>query len=125
METDPPAGQATTTTDTFAKYADDEPGDALPFYEAEGRLLALWDQLNELNLEIALLEAQTNPPADALEPPNLNGETLITTLKEVEKECLEARVAYTLKQSVVESVLETHPILKAVHAGSNAKPTER
>ena len=99
MEIDGPAGQGTSITDAFAKYANDEPGDALPFYEAEGRILALWDQLNELKLEIALMEAQTNPPADALATPKLNGkgerpneETLSATLKEVEKECLEARL---------------------------------
>ena len=132
MEINGPAGQGITTADAFANYADDEPGDALPFYEAEGRILALWDQLNELKLEIALMEAQANPPAAALQHSDLSGEngppneeTLNATLKEAERDCLEARAAYTLRQSVVESVLVTAPILKAVHAGSNPTPTER
>lgn len=42
-----------------------------------------------------------------------------------EKECLEARATYLLKQSVVEDVLIVDPVLKAVHSGLNATPTER
>ena len=41
---------------TYSQYAEDNQGDTLPFYKTEGQLLALWDQLNELKLEIALLE---------------------------------------------------------------------
>lgn len=47
----------------FAAFAVDESGDTIPFYKLEGDLLALWDQLNELKLESALLEAQMNPPS--------------------------------------------------------------
>ena len=145
MEIEPPAprdvpqiiSQDIPTINGFASYADDQPGDALPFYEAEGRLLTLWDQLNELKLEIALLEAQSNPPPPVAIPAESSPEaqtvvssppaeaTLAATLKEAEKECLEARAAYTLRQSVVEDVLVTIPILKAVHSGSNATPTEQ
>ena len=45
--------------DAYAQYAEDKPGDTVPFYETEGRLLALWDQLNEMKLEIAVLQAST------------------------------------------------------------------
>ena len=41
----------------FAGLATHESGDTVPFYELEGQVLALWDQLNELKLEQALLEA--------------------------------------------------------------------
>lgn len=43
----------------FADLAAYRPGDTIQFYEAEGKVLELWDQLNELALERALLEAQT------------------------------------------------------------------
>ena len=46
----------------FADFAAYKPGDALPFYEIEGQVLGLWDQLNELRLEKALLEAQNTVP---------------------------------------------------------------
>ena len=36
----------------------DELGDTLPFYQVEGQVLELWDQLQELSLERALLEIQ-------------------------------------------------------------------
>ncbi len=47
---------------TFADLAAHKSGDALPFYELEGQILELWDQLNELMLEKALLEAQGTTP---------------------------------------------------------------
>lgn len=40
----------------FAKYAEEQPGDTLPFYEVEGKILALWDQLNELKIELSIAE---------------------------------------------------------------------
>lgn len=46
-------------------------------------------------------------------------------VKLAEKECLEARATYSLKQSVVEDVLIIDPVLKAVHSGLNATATER
>lgn len=55
----------------------------------------------------------------------LTDEELNSQLKIAEKECLEARARYSLKQSVVEDVLIVDPVLKAVHSGLIAKPTER
>lgn len=46
-------------------------------------------------------------------------------VKIAEKECLEARATYSLKESVVEDVLVADPVLKAVHSGLNATATER
>ena len=46
-------------------------------------------------------------------------------LRDAEKECLEARAAYMLRQSVIEDVLISDAVLKAVHAGVNATPTQR
>lgn len=43
----------------FVNFAASDLGDTTAFYQAEGQILALWDQLNELKLEQALLEAQT------------------------------------------------------------------
>lgn len=48
-----------------------------------------------------------------------------TRLSEAEKELLEARATYNLKQSIVEDVLVADPILKAVHSGASATSTEK
>jgi hypothetical protein len=47
-----------------------------------------------------------------------------TQIKAAEKDCLEARAAYLLRNSIVENVLVADPILKAVHSGINATPAE-
>lgn len=46
-------------------------------------------------------------------------------LKNAERACLEARAKYILSKSIVEQVLITDPVLKAIHAGGNATPAER
>ena len=46
-------------------------------------------------------------------------------LEAADRECLEARAAYILRQSVVEDVLIADPILKAIHSGANASSTEQ
>ena len=60
----------------------------------------------------------------SVEQPDSYGETN-AQLEEAERECLEARAAYMLRQSVVEDVLIADPILNAVHSGANATATER
>ena len=56
---------------------------------------------------------------------SLTDEELGVQVKIAEKECLEARATYSLRQSVVEDVLIVDPVLKAVHSGLNATATER
>lgn len=56
------AGDAETA---FAGLATYESGDTVPFYEIEGQVLALWDQLNELKLEQALLQASPTSSSGA------------------------------------------------------------
>lgn len=61
LQIDPELGPESPIETDFASFAADRPGDILPFYETEAKILALWDQLNDLKLEIALQEAQNNP----------------------------------------------------------------
>ena len=49
----------------FAGLAAHESGDTVPFYEVEGQVMALWDQLNELKLEQALLQASLTSSSGA------------------------------------------------------------
>ena len=53
---------SSSTDAAFAELAAHKPGDVIPFYELEGQILELWDQLNELTLERAILEAQSALP---------------------------------------------------------------
>ena len=56
---------STATETAFAGLAAHESGDTVPFYEAEGQVLALWDQLNELKLEQAILQAPSSSSSGA------------------------------------------------------------
>lgn len=47
----------------FIKYTTDEPVDRLSLYEIERQILCLYDQLIELRLERAILEAQLELPS--------------------------------------------------------------
>ena len=72
LQIDPKLGPESPTEIDFASFAAEQTGDTLPFYEVEAKILALWDQLNDLKLEIALQEAQNNPDSGARKdrPPN-------------------------------------------------------
>ena len=50
---------------TFADLSRNEARDTIPFYQAEGQILELWDQVQELKLEQALLQAQTTSQSGA------------------------------------------------------------
>lgn len=55
----------------------------------------------------------------------ISDDSISDQVKSAEREYLEARSSYLLKSSIVESVIMTDPILKAVHSGANATPAER
>ena len=46
-------------------------------------------------------------------------------LQAAERDCLEARAAFLLRSSIVDSVIINDPVLNAVHSGDNATPPER
>ncbi|KAF2086795.1 hypothetical protein K490DRAFT_16240, partial [Saccharata proteae CBS 121410] len=83
--------------------------DALLLTDLERRILQLHDQEQELILEQSLLEEQ------------LKGQFFL----DAEREMLNARAAYLLRNRIVENVVITDPVLKAVHAGASASLAER
>ncbi|CAG8951899.1 hypothetical protein HYFRA_00005703 [Hymenoscyphus fraxineus] len=89
------------------------------FTEQEQRVLDLYDRMEELQLEIALLKSQGTLSQD--EPDEVSEEDI----KSAQKELLDAKTAYQLRNNIVESVLIANPILKAVHSGSNATIAEQ
>ncbi|UKZ63200.1 uncharacterized protein TrAtP1_004429 [Trichoderma atroviride] len=87
----------------------------LPLSEDETRVLELYDKLQELRLEIAIINAQQAGR-------NYDDGGNIT---EAQDALLTARARYRLRNDAIESVMMANPILKAVHNGTQASPIER
>ncbi|EPE36657.1 hypothetical protein GLAREA_08820 [Glarea lozoyensis ATCC 20868] len=105
------------------------------FTEQEQRVLDLYARMEELQLNIALLKSQgtlsqgrvTSSLARflTLTYPDENANVTEEDIKAAQQGLLEAKTAYQLRNDIVESVLIANPILKAVHAGSNASTAEQ
>lgn len=115
--------------------ADDGRRDMLSLSDKEALILRLYDQIQELDLEKALLEQGTRrsrhsflsllrflSASTELEEPS--GDNIDEQLAVAERELLEARATYTVRRKAVESVLMTDPSLKAIHLKA-ASPAER
>ncbi|ESZ93619.1 hypothetical protein SBOR_5997 [Sclerotinia borealis F-4128] len=92
------------------------PANDTPFLsEQEKRILEVYDKLEELQVEIALLQAQgVISSREQLE------KVTDEDIQKAEKDLLEAKANCSLRTKIIENVLIANPILKAVHAGSNA-----
>jgi hypothetical protein len=114
----------------------------LPLSADEERALALYDKLRELQLEIAIINAQhkaqdggfiTAQRARTTKQENMlmtetdasSGEMTVEEADEARNQLLDTRARYMLRNAVVEAVLSANPILKAVHNGTDASPVER
>ncbi|KAF2633942.1 hypothetical protein BU25DRAFT_427344 [Macroventuria anomochaeta] len=87
--------------------------DAFAFTESEKLALELYDQLRELELQQSLLRAQE---AD---------DDLQEQLIVAEREAMEAKAEYELRNKITHNVLVTDPVLKAVHGGEETDFTEK
>ncbi|KAL6824096.1 centromere protein H (CENP-H) domain-containing protein [Trichoderma camerunense] len=85
----------------------------LPLSEDETRVLELYDKLQELRLEIAIINAQQA---------GAKGDEDLTAAQNA---LLTARARYRLRNDAIEAVMVANPILKAVHSGTQASPIER
>ncbi|TVY65618.1 hypothetical protein LSUE1_G008543 [Lachnellula suecica] len=89
------------------------------FTEQESRILEVYDRLEELQLEIALLKARGVLSQD--EPMEASEEDIASA----QQELLKAKAAYQVRSNIVEGVLVANPVLKAVHGGENASVVEQ
>ncbi|KAH7403476.1 centromere protein H (CENP-H)-domain-containing protein [Cadophora sp. MPI-SDFR-AT-0126] len=87
--------------------------------EDEKRILEVYDRLEQLQLEIALLKAQGILSNDG--PSEVSEEDISAATQEL----LKAKSLYLLRGNVIENVLITNPILRAVHGSSNATIVEQ
>jgi len=55
----------------------------------------------------------------------LSDQEVQTEIKKAEHELLEARSKYALRNQIIQNVIITDPVLKAVHSGANATELER
>ncbi|KAM0514859.1 hypothetical protein ACHAPE_006535 [Trichoderma viride] len=90
----------------------------LPLSEDETRVLELYDKLQELRLEIAIINAQQAASLGRSYDDDSN-------ITEAQDALLTARARYRLRNDAIESVMMANPILKAVHNGTQASPIER
>ncbi|KAK4128291.1 hypothetical protein N657DRAFT_652012 [Parathielavia appendiculata] len=92
----------------------------LALTEAEANVLALYDQLQQLQLEFALLRSQRDHHASAGSS-QLAGDDLVGG----QSRLLEAKATLALHSSVVESAVSLQPTLNAVHHATHASVVER
>lgn len=95
--------------------AADDRREVLSLSSKEQLLLQLYDQIQELELERAILEQ---------DPVEITTNDAEEQLAVAERELLEARATFTVRRKATESILMTDPILKAVHSAA-ASPAER
>ncbi|KAK2626615.1 hypothetical protein QTJ16_003790 [Diplocarpon rosae] len=85
----------------------------------ERRVLDVYDRLDELQLEIALLKAQ------GVLSKGQSEEASEENIAAAEQDLLKAKSLYLLRGNVIQSVLVATPILKAIHAGNKATVIEQ
>ncbi|KAM0665362.1 hypothetical protein ACQRIT_006224 [Beauveria bassiana] len=90
----------------------------LPLSEDERQVLELYDKLQQIDLEIAIIKAQkshqSTPTDDSPE-----------ALAAAQEALLQARSRYKLRNDAVELIMMASPVLNAVHGGTNASLIDR
>jgi hypothetical protein len=114
--------------------------DAFAFSKSERLVLQLYDQLRELELEQSLLQAQQSsllPPCDLLlirliffaahvtDISGLSSHELQAQLTVAQREAMEAKAEYELRNKITHNVLVMDPVLKAVHGGERTGQSEK
>ncbi|ROV91765.1 hypothetical protein VSDG_06481 [Cytospora chrysosperma] len=110
-------------------------GEQPPFSQAEKEILDLYDQVKKLELEIALAKARTRLADESAKEAGRGGYAASEDdasqvsdpkgVDEAREQLLEAMALYNLRNTVVESVLSTNPILKGIHNSTYASPIEQ
>ncbi|PVI07329.1 hypothetical protein DM02DRAFT_608876 [Periconia macrospinosa] len=97
--------------------------DAFAFSDLEERVLQLYDQLRELELQRSLIKAHESahvPDTSALSDDELQ-EQLITA----QRDAMDAKAKFEIRNRVSHNVLVMDPVLKAVHGGEDGDFLEK
>ncbi|KAF2007096.1 hypothetical protein P154DRAFT_517507 [Amniculicola lignicola CBS 123094] len=97
--------------------------DAFAFSAQEELALSLYDQLRDLELQQSLLEAQES--ASGSDVSVVSEHVLQEQLITAEREAMEARAEYELRNRTTHNVLSMDPVLKAIHGGDATDCAER
>ncbi|KAF2657973.1 hypothetical protein K491DRAFT_676768 [Lophiostoma macrostomum CBS 122681] len=97
--------------------------DAFAFSALEQLALDLHDQLRELELQRSLLAAQTDAGLSDVSGPS--DDVLQEQLIVAEREAMEAKAEYELRNRITHNVLVMDPVLKAVHGGERTDFAEK
>jgi hypothetical protein len=121
-------------------FSDDASDDTtLPLSEKEKTILALYDRLLEIEVELALYRGRqalsigkphhrhsypSGVPTNTMNPDE-NAVISQEDLQQAQQRLLEARASWTLRNDVVSSVMTVNPIIQSAHSGMDAGPIER
>ncbi|KAF2133304.1 hypothetical protein P153DRAFT_307982 [Dothidotthia symphoricarpi CBS 119687] len=97
--------------------------DAFAFSDVEKRALELYDQLRELELQQSLLQAQQI--AHVPDVSTLSDDALQEQLIIAQREAMEAKAEYEIRNRITHNVLVMDPVLKAVHGSEQASFIEK
>ncbi|OLN97131.1 hypothetical protein CCHL11_02243 [Colletotrichum chlorophyti] len=101
---------------SIANHDDEVP--PLLLSKDEQRVLALYDELRDLEVKIALMKVQHTHVTDHTQP---DTEETVTKSK---GDAAKARASWLLRNDITDSVLTANPILKAVHGSTQSTPIE-
>jgi hypothetical protein len=121
---------------TLLDYAADDTRDVMTLSDKEALVLQLAEQIQEQQLEKALLEQGMYSKIFCyssilfkfyfhdffLESEPLSGDNVEEELATAQREFLEARATYTVRRKAARTILMTDPILKAVHLKATTPP---
>ncbi|KAH6872948.1 centromere protein H (CENP-H)-domain-containing protein [Alternaria rosae] len=96
---------------------------AFAFSDTEKLALQLYDQLKELELQQSLLQAQQSVHAHDFSA--LPDDLLEERLTIAQREAMEARAEYEIRNKITHNVLVMDPVLKAVHGGEQTPFAEK
>ncbi|CAN8099034.1 unnamed protein product [Discula destructiva] len=103
---------------------------APPFSEQEREILDMYDQVQKLELELALTRARVRLAEDTARNPGKHQapQTDDENTKDIQSaraQLLDAMALHNLRASVVTNVLITNPLLKGIHNSTYASPIEQ
>ncbi|KAJ0161581.1 hypothetical protein CTA2_5989 [Colletotrichum tanaceti] len=84
----------------------------------EQRVLALYDELRDLEVKVALIKAQQSYAPDV---PVQNAKE---NVRQAQQDAAKARAGWLLRNDITDNVITANPILKAVHGSTQSTPIE-
>ncbi|WQF84846.1 Putative centromere protein H [Colletotrichum destructivum] len=91
---------------------------SLLFSDDEQRVLALYDELRDLEVKVALIKAQQSYA------PDVPVQNTKENVRQTQQDAAKARARWLLRNDITDNVITANPILKAVHGSTQSTPIE-